>query len=71
MLVEGNRITAVGPGLRIAEGAQVIDLRGMTRMALRCFSHANWYVLPFPLTMTQVTGAPQGAFGISRYPQGR
>ncbi len=30
VLVEGDRITAVGPGLRIPEGAQVIDLRGMT-----------------------------------------
>jgi imidazolonepropionase-like amidohydrolase len=30
VLVEGERITAVGAGLRIPEGVQVIDLRGMT-----------------------------------------
>ena len=30
VLVEGERITAVGTGLRIPEGTQVIDLRGMT-----------------------------------------
>jgi len=30
VLVEGERITAVGAGLRIPEGTQVIELRGMT-----------------------------------------